>query len=72
MNIQIWMALSYLLFVGTFEPRKNIKDSSIQTECIWIDAVKGNPRLVAAGSKGWGDVDLKDIILLQRETCLCL
>jgi len=57
----------YLLFVGTFEPRKNIK-RLLYAFRVYLDRCgkKDTLKLVLAGSKGWGDVDVRGLICMLK------
>lgn len=60
---QIGNNKSYFLFVGTFEPRKNI-NFLIDAFSQYIE--KGKYDLILAGSSGWGNIDVgKQIKLLN-------
>ena len=51
----------YYLFVGTLEPRKNLK-RLIEAVSILPNDCKNIAKLVIVGGKGWGGVDVEDII----------
>lgn len=51
----------FFLFVGTLEPRKNLK-RLLKAFSLLSDAVKRKYFFVIAGGKGWGSVDLKKLI----------
>ncbi len=51
----------YFLFVGTLEPRKNLASLLAAYACL-PKSVKAEAMLVIAGGKGWGKVDLGDMI----------
>ncbi|MBN1284171.1 MAG: glycosyltransferase family 4 protein [Anaerolineae bacterium] len=46
------LAPGYILFVGTFEPRKNLP-GLLRAYRLLLDALPGAPRLVVAGQRGW-------------------
>lgn len=51
----------YFLFVGTLEPRKNL--SRLLTAYSYLAApLRERAMLVIAGGKGWGGVDIKDMV----------
>jgi glycosyltransferase involved in cell wall biosynthesis len=50
----------YMLFVGTLEPRKNIK-TLLQAFALLLDEKpQDDPKLVVAGGRGWGHTDLQE------------
>ncbi|MDH5479900.1 MAG: glycosyltransferase family 4 protein [Nitrosomonas sp.] len=51
----------YFLFVGTLEPRKNLHRLLLAYASL-PDDVKTQAKFVIAGGKGWGYVDLQDMI----------
>ena len=51
----------YILFVGTLEPRKNLL-SLLKAYANLPEAVKAQALLVISGGKGWGGIQLKNII----------
>ena len=51
----------YFLFVGTLEPRKNLANL-LAVYASLPESVKEDAMLVIAGGKGWGGVDLQEII----------
>jgi glycosyltransferase involved in cell wall biosynthesis len=53
----------YYLFVGTLEPRKNLKRLIEALSILPID-VKKSAKLVIVGGKGWGGVNVDDLIRL--------
>jgi len=52
---------AYFLFVGTLEPRKNLR-RLLEAYASLDDAIKKQTLLVIAGGKGWGNVDLVSLI----------
>jgi len=53
--------LSYFLFVGTLEPRKNLA-RLLEAYSLLPKKLKLQTMLVIVGGKGWGNVDLENII----------
>ena len=54
----------YALFVGTFEPRKNL-DHLIKAFRLLCDRNSKTVRLVLVGGEGWGGVNIHDMITSQ-------
>jgi glycosyltransferase involved in cell wall biosynthesis len=52
---------SYILFVGTLEPRKNLRRLLISYSRL-SDTLKSDVKLVIVGGKGWGGVDVTDMV----------
>jgi len=51
----------YVLFVGTLEPRKNLR--RLLRAYAWVDeAVRRRHQLVLAGGRGWGGVDIRALV----------
>ena len=62
----------YLLFVGTLEPRKNLK-RLLEAFRSLPQSLKDRYQLVIAGAKGWGKIDLPSSVYglgLDRSVCL--
>lgn len=51
----------YFLFVGTLEPRKNLI-RLLTAYSRLAESLKQNTMLVIAGGKGWGSVNIKDVV----------
>lgn len=51
----------YILFVGTLEPRKNLK-RLLMAYALLDGVLRNRTRLVIAGGTGWGDVDIPTIV----------
>lgn len=47
----------YILFVGTLEPRKNLR-RLLEAFSLLAEEVRGQYQLVIAGGKGWGGIDV--------------
>ena len=52
----------YLLFVGTIEPRKNIKNLILGFDLFYRNSLSSNIYLYIAGSKGWDNQDYTFLI----------
>jgi len=52
---------SYILFVGTFEPRKNI-ERLVRAFSLLEESLKDSTSLVLVGGNGWGNQNLKSLI----------
>jgi len=52
---------SFFLFVGTLEPRKNLTRLLQAYDSLPL-SIKGKMKLVIVGGKGWGEVNLPDMI----------
>ncbi len=59
--IQLGIDHPYLLFVGTLEPRKNLA-RLLTAYSRLSESLKSQASLVIAGGKGWGDVNLTDMV----------
>ena len=55
----------FILFIGTLEPRKNLK-RLLEAYSRLPEALKDEYLLVIAGSKGWGNENIRDIIKQLR------
>ena len=53
----------YFLFVGTLEPRKNLR-RLLEAYASLDDTIRKQTLLVVAGGKGWGNVDLVSLVQL--------
>ena len=51
----------YALFVGTFEPRKNLKNLFKAFEILWEKGLDA-PELKLAGRQGWGNNDIREFV----------
>lgn len=51
----------YFLFVGTLEPRKNLH-RLLNAYALVDDSIKRQYQLVITGGKGWGDLDIHQVI----------
>lgn len=51
----------YFLFVGTLEPRKNLR-RLLEAYALLDEAVRRKNLLVIAGGKGWGGVDISSLV----------
>jgi glycosyltransferase involved in cell wall biosynthesis len=52
---------NYLLFVGTLEPRKNLR-RLLEAYSLLSDSIRGKYSLIIVGGKGWGNEDVYSII----------
>lgn len=58
---QLGIKSSYFLFVGTLEPRKNL--TRLLTAYSQLEeSLKEQTMLVIAGGKGWGEIDIKNMV----------
>jgi glycosyltransferase involved in cell wall biosynthesis len=63
---------SYFLFVGTLEPRKNLH-RLLKAYSQLSDPLKSQASLVIAGGKGWGGVDINNVVIdlgLEKHVCI--
>ncbi len=62
---------SYILSVGTLEPRKNIK-TLLEAYTSLPKKLKASAPLVLVGAKGWGDVDKDVQLMLDKKEIIVL
>jgi len=62
---------SYILSVGTLEPRKNIK-TLLEAYSSLPKKLKASTPLVLVGAKGWGDVDKNIQLMLDKKEIIVL
>jgi len=61
LRIELGVDKPYFLFVGTLEPRKNLK-RLLEAYADLPESVKSQAGLVIVGGKGWGGIDLPQLI----------
>jgi glycosyltransferase involved in cell wall biosynthesis len=61
-NSSLLIAYPFILFVGTLEPRKNLR-KLLQALKVYISNKKNKVKLLIVGGSGWGNVNLENLIL---------
>lgn len=57
---------SYLLYIGTVEPRKNIA-GLVEAYCLLDQKIRSQYALVLAGGKGWNDQEIIELIVQKQQ-----